>query len=119
MCINLLPVVSRKTKERILGLLIVICVFTLALMPQIPKIIPYEDKIGHTGLYFLLMVYFSRKFTVYIAVGLLLFIGIMLELLQHQVGYRSAEVMDVVANTLGMFLGYIYLKLRGPVNVCT
>ena len=120
MSTNLLSVVSNKSIDRIIGVLIVLGVFVFALIPQQSRILlSYEDKIGHAGLYFLLMIYFSRRLTVLTSAVALFCIGVIIELVQFQVGYRAAEVMDVVANCFGLLLGYIYLKLRGPVNVDT
>ena len=113
---NVLSVVSRRTKDRILGCLIACGIVFLAVMPQIPKVIPYEDKLGHIGLYALLMIYFGRKLTIPSAAIGLIIIGAAMEGLQYTTGYRSAEFMDVVANTFGVLLGIVYLKLRGPVN---
>jgi glycopeptide antibiotics resistance protein len=80
--------------------------------------IPYGDKIAHIVLFFILMVILSRKFKFYIIkTGMVLFsIGIFMEGMQYIISYRSAEIMDVISNGIGITIGYIYLKLRGQVN---
>jgi VanZ family protein len=83
----------------------------LSLTPAPPDVdIEYGDKLGHFAAYGLLMVWFSqlyleRKTRLAYAVGFVA-MGIGLEFIQGQLGYRTYEVFDMYANTLGVLLGW-------------
>jgi len=83
----------------------------LSLTPSPPKVdVEYSDKLGHLAAYALLMFWFTRLYAraaVRIAYALLFVaMGIALEFLQGQLGYRTHEVADMLANTLGVLLGW-------------
>ncbi|MEM8815804.1 MAG: VanZ family protein [Pseudomonadota bacterium] len=66
------------------------------------------DKWAHFFAFLFLAMWFSGLYRVRnywrVALGLLAF-GILIELCQRAVGYRSAEWMDVVADALGILVG--------------
>jgi VanZ family protein len=83
----------------------------LSLTPAPPDIdIAYGDKLGHFAAYGLLMFWFSqlydkRKTRIAYAAGFVA-MGIALEFIQGALGYRTYEVFDMYANTLGVLLGW-------------
>ena len=103
------------------GVSIVLLILVLAatLMPAIwfwsdrvrlLSIIGGVDKWAHFGAFLVLALWFSGLYRVRsywrIAIGLLAF-GVLIELCQRAVGYRSAEWLDVVANVLGITTGLL------------
>ena len=94
----------------------------LSLMPKPPDPgFAYGDKLGHLAAYSLLMFWFCwlyRRQTVRLGYAALWFaMGIALEFAQGATGYRSFEIEDMLANTLGVFVGWLAAKLlrgRGP-----
>jgi VanZ family protein len=92
----------------------------LSLTPAMPDLdIEHGDKLGHFAAYGLLMFWFSqlylqRKARIAYAMGFVA-MGIGLEFMQGQLGYRSYEVFDMYANTLGVLLGWAAaLIMRKP-----
>lgn len=102
---------------RIADLTLLLLVFLCALVPAVwfwndtvnlMSWFEHSDKLLHGTTFFVLSVWFAgqyRRPTYWqIAAGLMLF-GIMIELCQFQVGYRSADWLDVGANTAGIVVG--------------
>lgn len=92
----------------------------LSLTPAPPDLeIEHGDKLGHFAAYGLLMFWFSqlylqRKARIAYAMGFVA-MGIGLEFMQGQLGYRTYEVFDMYANTLGVLLGWAAaLIIRRP-----
>jgi VanZ family protein len=83
----------------------------LSLTPAPPGLdLAHSDKLGHLAAYGALMfwfcqVYLGRPARIACAAGFIA-MGIGLELAQGALGYRSYEALDMVANTLGVFLGW-------------
>ncbi|HEV3007636.1 MAG TPA: VanZ family protein [Burkholderiales bacterium] len=83
----------------------------LSLTPAPPEVdIAHSDKLGHFAGYGLLMFWFAqlyqqRKSRIAYALGFVA-MGVGLEFLQGQLGYRTYEVFDMYANTLGVLLGW-------------
>ncbi len=77
----------------------------------------YGDKLGHFAAYGLLMfwfcqLYLERKTRVLYCLSFAV-MGVGLEYLQGQLGFRTYEVFDMYANTLGVLLGWA-LALTTP-----
>ena len=92
----------------------------LSLNPAPPDLdFEQSDKLGHFAAYGLLMFWFCQlymgwKTRVAYAAGFVI-MGVGLEYLQGQLGYRTYEVFDMYANTLGVLLGWAAaLALRKP-----
>jgi VanZ family protein len=92
----------------------------LSLTPAPPDLdVEHGDKLGHFVGYSLLMLWFAllyhqRTTRILYAVGFVA-MGIGLEFLQGQLGYRTYEVFDMYANTLGVLLGWAAaLMMRKP-----
>lgn len=84
----------------------------LSLTPSPPQVdFSHGDKLGHFIAYGLLMLWFSllylKKMTrILYGVGFIA-MGVGLEFLQGELGYRTYEVFDMYANTLGVLLGWV------------
>lgn len=83
----------------------------LSLTPSPPPVdFTASDKVGHLLAYALLMFWFCRLYrsrklrTSYGAAFLAMGIG--LEFLQGLLGYRSAEALDMAANSIGVAAGW-------------
>ncbi len=71
--------------------------------------IEYGDKIGHFSAYFILVFWFCQLYKNRVhALLFTLFVsmGIVIEFIQGQTGYRSFEVADMLANSSGALLGW-------------
>jgi VanZ family protein len=101
------------TKKRalclVLGWTMVGAIVWLSLTPSPPKaVFEASDKLAHLLGYGTLMFWFSQLYTrttriVYGASFIAM--GVALEFVQGQLGYRTYEVFDMYANTLGVLLG--------------
>lgn len=97
---------------RILFVLVMLGVSVLFLMQSPPNPeafrFPHADKIVHFGLFFVLAASLHIAFRPkpWIAWTLLLFYGIAIELIQHYVPGRGADVWDVVADMAGVAAFY-------------
>jgi VanZ family protein len=80
----------------------------LSLTPSPPPVeVAYGDKLGHFAAYGLLMFWFAQLYRVRVFyAAAFVAMGIGLEFLQGALGYRTYEVPDMVANTLGVALGW-------------
>ena len=93
----------------------------LSLTPSPPKVAAeFSDKLGHFAAYGLLMFWFTRLYVRRAArmayAALFIAMGIALEFMQGHLGYRTYEVFDMAANTIGVLLGWAAaLALRRPV----
>lgn len=105
--------------------------YTLALtavcLIKINKVVPVQitfgDKIFHCLAYivFTLLWYFTfiykfnlehKKALWYATIGSIIF-GIVIEVLQSTLTvYRAAEIYDIIANTVGVFLATIFIALK-------
>lgn len=94
----------------VLGWVLILGVSLGSLVPgsAVPGWMPW-DKLSHLVAYSGLMLWFCGMYprTRYrwVAAGLLL-LGIVLEVLQRLSGYRSFELQDMLANGLGLALGW-------------
>ena len=83
----------------------------LSLTPSPPKVdFQQSDKVGHFLVYGLLMAWFCllyRKTSFRFAYGIaFIAMGVGLEFIQGMLGYRTYEVFDMLANTIGVLLGW-------------
>ena len=93
------------------GWLYAAAIVFLSLVPRPPRIdIDHGDKLGHLLAYGLLMSWFCflyRNRYTRLAYGLgWIAMGVALEFAQRATGTRSLEVADMVANSLGVLLGW-------------
>lgn len=88
-------------------LLIAVLILSLVSVGETRQIFFAQDKLFHvlaySALYLLLIQAYQNQFSLwFLAVSLLVF-GLVVEVLQLFTGYRQAEVLDFVANGLGIF----------------
>ncbi len=88
----------------------------------VPVPVKFSDKIVHCGAYFVLTLLWylvgiykfylkSKKALWYAAIGAVVF-GIVIEVLQGTLTtYRSADVYDIIANTLGVILAVLLVSV--------
>jgi VanZ family protein len=94
-----------------LGWAMVAVIVWLSLTPSPPKVdFEQSDKLGHLAAYGTLMFWFSQLYLkqhtrMLYAAGFAA-MGVALELSQGALGYRSYEVFDMLANTLGVIAGW-------------
>ena len=94
-----------------IGVLMLLTVAALLLLPMRgPDFAPaYTDKLVHTLVFCILMTWFSGilkpRYRWAIFAGLLLF-GTSMEWLQSLVYWRSAEVLDLLFNVIGLLIGW-------------
>lgn len=95
-----------------LGLLIMVLVLVATLTPNArPMALSFlSDKASHFLAFMLLMLWFCGVFrlplTPLVALGLLAF-GVLIEVLQSQLPYRSAEVADALYDVGGIAAGWL------------
>ena len=92
------------------GWLMVAAIIWLSVMPSPPDPgIEHADKFEHVLAYGTLMFWFSQLYTgttrLLYAAGFAA-MGVALEFVQGGLGYRSFELIDMLANALGVFLGW-------------
>jgi VanZ family protein len=91
---------------------IIACYLFLAPSPPVPELgFEYQDKLGHVIIYTILMAWFgnlyhTRRARIFYAVFFVI-MGIALEFLQDMGQDRLFEYTDMLANTVGVILGYI------------
>lgn len=75
--------------------------------------IEHGDKYGHVLVFFVLslLIYKGSKLTTSIQIILLTVFGIMVEIIQSYIPYRSGSVDDVMADILGIALFYTFAPL--------
>ena len=99
-----------------LGWLWVMAIFYLSLMPHPPEPAHFwnADKLEHALAYCLLMLWFcqvyrQRASRMLLAV-LLVAMGIAIEYLQRETGYRTFDYADMLANTAGVMVGWSWAR---------
>jgi VanZ family protein len=100
----------RRAPWLALGWAMVATVAWLSLTPAPPKLdFEQGDKLGHFLAYGVLMFWFSQLYRKWVrlfyGVGFI-GMGIGLEFAQGRLAYRSYEVFDMYANSLGVLLGW-------------
>ena len=109
-----MPVENLRTVWLILGWMLVGAVIFISLMPEPPDVgVRGGDKAGHFLAYGLLMLWFVQVYPMKrwwrLAVGFMV-MGVSLELLQGLLGHRSLEYADMLANSVGVVLGWLLGK---------
>tara|TARA_B100000508_G_C11292286_1_gene195753 strand:+ start:83 stop:493 length:411 start_codon:yes stop_codon:yes gene_type:complete len=100
---------------QLVGLTLVVLVFWGCLKPPSDDIgFSLNDKLVHFMAYFVLALWYGgivqKRFHAVIAV-LLIGMGVLIEWLQIQTGYRHAEWADVLANLVGIIMGLLLAGL--------
>lgn len=99
-----------------LGGLWVAAIFYLSLMPHPPELVQFRnaDKLEHALAYCLVMLWFcqvyrQRASRMLLAV-LLVTMGIAIEYLQRETGYRTFDYADMLANAAGVVVGWAWAR---------
>ena len=67
------------------------------------------DKIFHALVYFFLVIWFSGQYKISFTFFLVITLyGALIELIQYFIPYRSAELMDIFSNQIGVIAGIIF-----------
>ena len=78
------------------------------------------DKVLHLGVYsfmnVLLLVAYNKNFSVWFLSITLFVYGILIEIIQSQTGYRTAELGDILANFFGILIGVLIFKITQRFN---
>jgi VanZ family protein len=94
----------------------VVCFLTLTPSPPDMGDFPESDKIGHFIAYSFLMLWFGFIYLRgrrYMRVGLAFIVmGIVLELIQGVLDYRSFSTLDMGANACGVMIGWLLARTR-------
>lgn len=106
------PELKYRTLWLSIGYALIGLVIYLSLTPHIPTPggIEINDKLSHVLAYAVLMGWFSQLYhrSYYKQIAFLLIImGISLEFFQSMTGYRYMEFLDVIANSCGVFMGWL------------
>jgi VanZ family protein len=100
----------------------VAAIIWLSLTPSPPKVdFQQSDKLGHFLAYGSLMLWFcllyaASKTRIAYAVGFVA-MGVGLEFIQGMLGYRTYEVFDMLANTIGVLLGWAAAMLMPRIRL--
>lgn len=97
---------------RSIAYLIILVIIVLSLIPNPEDITPFSasDKLMHTLAYAVSMFWFGLCFKRERLLGIgaaLVLLGIALEVIQGQTGYRSMSLYDIIANCVGVLLGLL------------
>jgi VanZ family protein len=91
------------------GIFLMAAVLYLTLTPGSGSSIAHADKAGHFIVFVALMFWFGGIFRLrsapWAALALLAF-GILIELLQSRLSYRSAEIADALSDCVGILVGW-------------
>jgi len=103
-----------------LGVGLFVSIIYLSLTPKPPVTLSFSmgDKLGHLLAYCMLMGWFAQLYTVWfqrvflsIAFGLM---GVTVEVLQAMGGHRFFEYNDMVANIIGVVVGWLLSRYLFP-----
>jgi VanZ family protein len=81
--------------------------------PEIGNLFNYQDKLMHLTAYSILSTLYQLSLPKrYLAITLAVLLGVLLEIAQSFTTYRSFELLDIVANTLGVGLGFLLIQKK-------
>ncbi len=93
------------------GFLLLIIILISSLMPLsgFDELLPYSDKVLHGLTFMILMLWFSglvhARLYRRLFISLLIY-GAVIEMLQSLTDYRTMELADLLADTIGLLLGW-------------
>lgn len=96
-----------------------VLIIYLSLTPSPPQInVENGDKLGHLAAYGLVTLWFAQLYTglrqrIWIALGMVA-LGIAMEYAQRATGYRTFDVADMIADAIGVALGWLAAPPRLP-----
>ncbi|NLD35663.1 MAG: VanZ family protein [Desulfatiglans sp.] len=97
---------------RAIAYLIIISIIVLSLIPNPDEVTPFSasDKVLHTIAYAVCMFWFGLCYgrdKLYIIGLILIVLGIVIEIIQGQTGYRDMSLYDIFANIAGVLIGFL------------
>ena len=107
-------VLSKENILKIASIAMAISLFLVSITNISPEnTINLNDKLIHFIVYFVLAVttfYASKNTNQIILIFIIISIGIVAEFAQYIIGLRNFEYMDIIANSLGVFGGFIFFS---------
>ncbi len=103
----------KKYKLSIIWAVIMLLATTMKSGDEMPKFdIPYMDKIVHFGIFGVLgfLITYEKRRADWLTLALCAGFGIAIEIIQSFLPWRSFEVADMVADTLGAAAGILVAK---------
>jgi VanZ family protein len=104
----------------LLGLALAVLVVVMSLVPDPPRALPGDDNNwgGHLLAYGTMMGWCARltpSGRARLALGVAFcLLGVAVEFAQRATGYRTFDVMDMLANAVGVFVGWLASPPRTP-----
>lgn len=97
---------------RAIAYLIILFIIVLSLIPNPEEVTPFSasDKLLHVIAYAVAMFWFGlcfRRDRLYIIGVILILLGIAIEFIQGQTGYREMSLYDIFANITGVVIGFL------------
>jgi len=110
--------ISHNQRKVIWGIMVLV-VLVLSLLPQDQTVIqvPFTDKVDHFITYlfltFIALISSTQKHSVLMILALQILIGVCVEFAQSFTPDRTPELLDVLANSLGVLVGaLVYFLFR-------
>ena len=106
-----------RHKYQILFWLCLVFTIVASLMPGVGKPLFYmQDKVAHVTIYALLLFFcghaYSNRFPLWLLALVLACFGLSMELAQSMTSYRQADGWDMLANSTGIFLVWLFITWR-------
>lgn len=96
----------------VLGGCIVLTVLVLSLVPSPPQLGGISDKWQHALAYTVMMSWFAQLTSAHLRLALILVLmGIAVEFLQLWGGVRHFELLDMLADAIGVLVGWAIIRL--------
>ena len=106
-----LPRKQRSNILKITSIASALCIFLISIYDFGQTFSSLNDKFLHVVMYMILAVITfnaSKKTNLYILFAILILIGVATEATQMLFGLRNFEYMDIIANSLGVIIGFVF-----------
>ena len=100
---------------KVSSIAIALIISLLSLVDSGESAMQLNDKLIHFSIYAILTyitLIASRKTNIFVLLAIILSLGICLEFAQSITGLRNFEYMDIIANSLGVFGGFVFYFLK-------
>jgi VanZ family protein len=97
---------------QVIAYFIILLIIFLSLIPNPEEVTPFSasDKVLHIIAYAVAMFWFGlcfRRDRLYVIGIVLVILGILIEIVQGQTGYREMSLYDIYANITGIVIGFL------------